>query len=345
MHNRKHKLRVLFLVKKNNEYGSYASKPGLFNSVSITSKVLNDFGVHSKVEVCFDGNGIDREVHRFRPHYCIIDALWVTPEKLAELSVLHPHVKFVVRLHSEVPFLSMEGNSIGWIKQYATIPNVYVAFNSETTVHDFCHLGVESLYLPNLYPFVDNIKLSFGDRFKVEFCEDVVNIGCFGAIRPLKNQLFQAVSAMEYANENKKILNFHINGSRVEQKGDGIIKNLRALFDGTRHSLVEHGWLDYPQFLGVIEKMDIGLQVSFTESFNIVSADFVQKQVPIIVSNEVSWMPDISKVSTTNTAELAEKLKFVLSAPKFFARKNSLRLNDYVEDSLKAWKQFFKQIW
>ncbi len=51
--------------------------------------------------------------------------------------------------------------------------------------------------------------------------------------------------------------------------------------------------------------MDLGTQVSFTETFNIVVADFVYNGIPCVVSEEIYWMPDSMKVrNPTSTDEI-----------------------------------------
>ena len=42
------------------------------------------------------------------------------------------------------------------------------------------------------------------------------------------------------------------------------------------------------------------MQLSYTESFNIVAADFVNNNKLIIVSDAIGWMPPVMKVTTTN---------------------------------------------
>ena len=107
-----------------------------------------------------------------------------------------------------------------------------------------------------------NGKIHYKDK-------NVLNIGCFGAIRPLKNQLYQAVAAIEFANSINKKLHFHVNIARVENNGDPVLKNLRNLFiNNPKHKLVEHSWLTHEDFINLVRKMDIGLQVSFTETFS-----------------------------------------------------------------------------
>lgn len=345
--------KILFLLRKNNAYGTgeVTSKSGLINSATLTAKALEYYlGFNTKIETVIDGNSVDREVHLFRPKYCIIEALWVTPEKIKEVARLHPKVKFIVRVHSEIPFLANEGIAVGWIKGYSNIPNVYVSFNEKRTADAFLELGVPSVYLPNIYSpvrpnnsiiqgVVDSVKYykNYGDGLSYPFKE--LNIGCFGAIRPLKNQLIQATAAIIFANATNTKLNFHINSSRVEQKGDSVLKNIQALFEGTKHTLVEHPWYTHPEFLKVVKKMDLGMQVSFTETFNIITADFVSQGIPMVVSKEVDWMPAITKAQVTDIKSIVTTIDEALSNKRYFRNASLLALDTYNHKALARWNK------
>jgi hypothetical protein len=63
-------------------------------------------------------------------------------------------------------------------------------------------------------------------------------------------------------------------------------------------------------FINLIQSMDIGLQVSYTESFNIVTANFVNNNKIIIVSEDIDWMPSYLQVCPTDYNKLIDKIMF-----------------------------------
>ena len=335
-------MKILFLIKGNSGYGYSGPKSGLLESAKLTAKQLVKYlGVHAKVVICVDGNDIDREVHNYNPNICVIEAIWVTPEKIKENVRLHPKVKFIVRIHSEIPFLANEGIALDRIKKYSQLQNVLVSFNSKVTNNDFHNIIEEPIYLPNIYSrvrpkCVSIVKEIFKQhKHKKEF----VDIACFGAIRPMKNQLLQAFAAIEFGNENGKIIHFHINSVRTEQGGESVLKNLRALFHNSNHELIEHTWLPRKEFLELISSMDIGMQVSFSESFNIVTADFVKCGIPIIVSEAIRWMPSELKVKF-DVKKINELLRYVFKFYDYSAELNKKFLNSHNEESLTVWEHF-----
>jgi len=336
----KNKLKLLFLLKKGMNSGGYtqnAPKAGLYNSARMTAAMLQKhLDIHTHLEVVIDANGIDRQIHIYKPDYVVLEAIWVTPQKLYELVALHPKVKWIVRIHSEVPFLSNEGIAVGWIKEYAYIPRVCVTFNSQEANYDFSQVGEGCYdYLPNIYEKESGNICNLLYRKK-----KVINIGCFGAIRPLKNQLMQAFGAIAFGNKYNREVHFHINAGRVEQGGEPTLKNIRSLFKDTHHTLIEHPWMGREEFIELVRKMDLGMQLSFSESFNIVTADFISQYVPIIVSPTISWMDDNLQVGTENLKQIVDKLKETEDNYLYSILLQSSSLSLYTKSAIRTWKQY-----
>lgn len=140
--------------------------------------------------------------------------------------------------------------------------------------------------------------------------DKVINVGCFGAVRPLKNHLLQALASIQFAREKGAFLRFHINTGRVETGGEPVLKNLRSLFlDIPDAELVEHKWFEPEEFIHFLHKhIDIGLQVSLTETFNVVSADYVTAGLPIVVSKEVKWASSWSMALDNSLPDIVAKM-------------------------------------
>lgn len=333
-------MRVLFIVKKQRfGYSGGGPSSGLYNSAKFVVDMLNErLQVNAKLALATDNNDIDRFVAEFRPRVVIIEALWVEPEKFRILAKLHPHVRWVVRNHSAMPFLAHEGMALDWLFRYFGLHHVEVGCNHRKTCRDLQMLanelpGREVSYLPNYYP------PELHRRHHHIGC--VLNIACFGAIRPLKNQLIQAVAAVEYAHVAGKPLHFHINTGRIECDGEPILRNIRSLFrnlPGNR--LIEHPWLERDDFIATVRKMDLGLQCSFSETFNIVTADFVMNDVPVVVSKEISWVDQDFWADNTNSLDIATKIDFAIGGQHRHRSVDRLRERDQL--SIIAWREFLQ---
>ena len=331
-------MKILFLSK----HRSYGVSYGLKNSISFIADFLNKHNLVANHAEVIDGNSIDREVTQFDPQVVIIEALWATPEKIKELLSLQRHKKrnWIIRIHSDVGFLATEGVAFNWIKDYQNLnfKNLYVAVNNfEFGKNLNSFLKKKVLWLPNIYP--DN-KLVFHNK-KIK--NSTVDIGCFGALRSLKNQAFQAMCAIKFAEKYDLKLRFHINDTPLEKEYNPIFKNLKYIFEGTKHELVIHPWMHHNEFVNVIRKMDLGMQISYTESFNIVTADFISQGVPIIVSESINWVPWYLRTSTTNYSKVIEKIKLglMIRNTKLIQKYTKYKLNKYNKKSKIQWLKAF----
>lgn len=332
-------------------YSSGILHSGLYNSARFMCDMLNEqTGGMFEAEIVhvIDNNCIDREVTRFKPDVVVIEAFWVVPEKFEVLTKLHPNVKWVVRNHSKAPFLANEGIAFDWAVRYTQYDNVYISSNAENTNDEIAHLiknyhenwnlakaKEKCPYLPNYYPIMKLRK----ERTDYKAKAKEVHIGCFGAIRPLKNHMLQAIAAVKFADKLGKKLYFHINGGRIEGSGDSVLKNLRQMFSHMEHELVEHNWMPHDKFLEFVGTMDFGLQVSYTETFNIVTADLVSQGVPTIVSDEVDWVSDLFYANPNDSDDIAQKLFIanIYARAQGWVLHNHDNLHKYNQETLRLW--------
>jgi len=326
-------LKVAFLLRERDNYFTgeesygygYFLNSGLYNSAKMAQEMLRDrLGLDTDLAQLPNSNYIDRYVHDNRPDIVIIEAYWVTPAKLRELIPLHPSVLWVVRNHSSIPFLSLEGVVMQWSLDYIDIPNVVLSNNDLRTNHHMAQIiqimrpdlnqgavNANCVLLPNYYP------PELRRENDPPFARDTVNIGLFGAIRPLKNHLNQAVAAIEYCDKRNLKLNFHINATRIEQGGSPILRNIEQLFahmPQEQFRLIEHDWLERDDFLELVEQMDVGMQVSFAETYNITAADFVTASKPMVVSPEITWIHPKYYANPTDTTDIRHGLARAMKA-------------------------------
>jgi glycosyltransferase involved in cell wall biosynthesis len=313
------------------------------------SDMLEASGVPSKLVVIHDNNDIDREVTAYRPSHVIIEALWVVPEKFEVLTRLHPDVMWIVRLHSDLPFLATEGVAVDWIRRYIRYPQVVVAANSHRAWDGVRMLVAEPhqqwqadeilnkvWYLPNFYPVPS--KVCVVDPYWSD-----LNVGCFGAIRPLKNQLIQAVAAVQLTQTyKKKNLWFHVNATRLEQMGGNVLRNMEALFNRSGARLVKHPWMNRNEFLAQLKGMDVAMCVSLSETFCVVAADAVASGVPLVCSAEVSWAREgVANPFSVNS--IVDALNHTLDHSEENVRRNSEGLARHSKISRSRWLEHFQK--
>lgn len=329
-------MKILFILKKRQDYYNYnyiGLSTGLYNSAKFISDILIQNNIQSKISIVNDNNDIDKEISQYNPTHVIIEALWVVPDKFKILNQLHPNVKFIIRTHSDSPFIAQEGIAIKWLREYTNYKNTYIATNSLKFKSELELINnTNIIYLPNYYPINTLPKYNSNILNK-----PIINIGCFGAIRPLKNHLTQAIAAIRFSKGINKPINFHINITEQDNINP-IYHNLKALFQNTPNNLIEHQWLPHEDFISFIKyNIDIGLQVSFSETFNIVAADIISNNIPIVTSNEIPWMK-VNTANPTSSIDINNQLINSIDNTQNNITQNINGLSEFNSKSVKAWK-------
>jgi hypothetical protein len=115
--------KILFILKQRNIYsdGGYTNvDSGLQNSARFVNDMLVKNKVNSTLVQVVDNNEIDKYCTIHKPDVVIIEAIWVVPSKFEVLKKLHPNITWIIRLHSELPFLANEGVAMEWLKEYVS---------------------------------------------------------------------------------------------------------------------------------------------------------------------------------------------------------------------------------
>ena len=253
-------------------------------------------------------------------------------------------------MHSETPFLAGEGMAFDWLADYSAFKNIILAINAPRMMEDIKiylqhrnnwtaeQTNEKVIYLPNYYPQTYTSKV-------LDKTKDTIDISCFGAIRPLKNHILQAIAAIGFADQIGKKLRFHVNAGRIEMQGGPALNNLKGLFQQISdhgHELVNHQWTPREQFLELCGQMDIGMQVSFSETFNIVGADIISQGVPLIgTAEEIPWAVHGFCADPNSSADIARKLELSYNWPRINVKSNQWSLTAYTDATRKTWAKYF----
>jgi hypothetical protein len=127
-------------------------------------------------------------------------------------------------------------------------------------------------------------------------------------------------------------------------KGDPVMNNLRGLFQqlaGSGHEMIGHEWRPRTEFLELCAKMDIGLQVSFSETFNIVGADLISQGVPLVGSDEIPWSSRCFNATATESREITKAMLRAYRFPQLNVWHNQCRLTSYTNKTRSIWINYF----
>jgi len=282
----------LVLCYKNFAANANISHIGLGVSALNTSKVLKRHGV--TVAALAINSIVDLDSY-LRAHpattHVVISAAWLPVLDLGHLVIRFPQIEFAVNIHSNVGFLQADANGVKLLGAYVHLQKELLNFRVSGNSQEFVDwlteaYSVEAEYLPNLY----NLD-STTQQNRPLYNGGAVRIGAFGACRPTKNFLTAAAAAVAISKELRVPVEFWMNGGRPDG-GGAIERAIQALvLHQPNVELKILNWAAWPDFLDVIECLHLMMQVSYTESFNMVTADGISKGVPSVVSDAIGWVP------------------------------------------------------
>lgn len=262
-------------------------------------------------------------VQRFKPKKVIVEALWMSVDNFKLLKNQFPNVKFYVHIHSNIPFLSSEPHSFETFRVLKEI-GVGLIFNDYRSASAF----PESIHLPNIYS---------GKMHPIKHSSDpnIINVICAGSMRAMKNHSVQALAAIMYADSLGKKLRFHCNLNRFE--GENMTPALVAIFKmHPKHELVSIPWMNHKEFVEFLTTMHMGMQVSLSESFNIVAADYVAAGIPMVVSEEIEWADSECWVPTGDP----KIISLIMNRVKYSVENNRSSLSIHNHEAIKKWENF-----
>jgi len=308
-----------------------------------TGIVLRRLGVHVDVFGVPEPDDVLKKLKELpeTPTHVVIEAVWLDIPALKRLVAAFPGTLFAVRAHSQVGFLQVEPPAVRIIREMIelarTTPNLTVSANSPRLAH-FLRVAYSTpcTYLPNLYDLEHK-------RHQHPHDPGVLRIASFGALRLLKNHMTAAAAALLIAQHEGKKVEFWVSVNREENAGaKGILTAMRNLYSGLDYAkLVESPWEPWKAFRKTISKMDLYLQVSFTETFNLTVADAISEGVPAVVSDAIDWAPS-DWVAKADSVEDVSRVGLRLLHDHQAPQQGLLALEQYMHHGIQTWVSYLE---
>jgi hypothetical protein len=270
--------------------------------------------------------------------HIVVSAPWITPEQFRWFCGTYPDVEFVLENHSGCAFLSIDHRGVrnirGSLDLQTCTHNMKVAANN-TRVCDWLTNAYKApcLYLPNLYDttsFVPYTPKPIGDTLR---------LGSFGATRALKNQFVAAQAAVQLGRHLGLQVELYVNAGRTDG-GERTVESRREMFDQLPGSkLVEVTWQPWPRFRRTCAQMHLLLQPSFSETFNVVTADGIAEGVPSVTSECIEWTPRRWQAATDDPHDLVKVAIYLLNDPRAVEDGRRM-LADYVAAGTRRWLDY-----
>jgi glycosyltransferase involved in cell wall biosynthesis len=272
--------------------------------------------------------------------HVVIAAPWLSALDVDTMVRHFRHVQFGIVSHSNIGFLQADPGALKLLRQYALIAeevcNLKIGGNSFVFAHWFQEVyGGQLLVLPNLYQLEES-----KERHQ---CDDVIRIGSFGAIRPQKNVMTSAAAAVLLARRTGRQVEFHVSTGREDGGGNMILNAIRQMLTQVQGiELVERHWSDWREFKRIVRSMDILFQMSYTESFNMVTADGVNEGVPTVTSDAIVWVPDEWKAKADDVYSVLSVAERLLAHREEEVEKGRKALRHHNQIGFQFWKEFLQ---
>ena len=328
----------LALAYKNFAANRAVSHIGLGVTALNTAKAFRAAGLPADVWPIVSAAEIAARLRTTPVSHVVISAPWIPTSDLARLSAEFPETQFAVNCHSNLGFLQADPNALRLLREGLDLArcnwNFHVAANCERLARWVrVAYGSPCLELPNIY------YLEGGVPKRTRYRAGTLRIGAFGATRALKNLLTSAGAALEIANARRADLEFWISAGRNEGAGP-VLDAVRQMMQGVPHvKLVENGWQSWPQFRQTVRHMHLLLQPSYTESFNVVTADGVAEGVPSVVSHAIEWAPNDWKAEVDDAGDIARTGLRLLDS-RWAVRKGFRALQAHNRRAMGEWNGF-----
>ena len=277
--------------------------------------------------------------HHVPISHVVIHAPWVLAALLAGLAYRYNDIEFCVVCHSNLGFLQVDPGAIALMRAYSALeqaaPNFHIGANGDRLQAWWtATYGTRMLLLPNMYPF-DSI------RQRPQWRGGTLRIGCFGAMRPQKNVLTAAGAALEVGVRLRVTdLEFWTSGGRVEAGGGSIVLAIQQMYLGMpRARWVARNWQSWTDFLVSLGSMDLLLQPSYTESFNMVTADGIARAIPSVIGEAIDWAPRNWIAACDSAADIANKAIALLHDPGAM-QEGMAALTAHNQAALREWESF-----
>lgn len=329
-----------FLAKGGGKY----SHVGLGVNALHTVKVLRSHKIKADAYGVWEVKDV-RDVLKSKPGitHAILEAPWVRTLEIQMLCRDFPDVHFVARNHSQVGFLQVDNGGARLLREYALLQDGEVNFNLSANSARFCQYFERvyqghCLFLPNLY-VVERPEQPLPQNSSHD--HRLLRIASFGSIRVMKNHPTSAAAALTLARRRRSDLEFYVSQNR-EENGKGVFGMMVDMFAGLKWAkLVPVPWESWAEFRRTVSTMDLCLQMSMTETFNLVTADACAEGIPSVVGPSIEWAPKDWKADIDDPNDIASVGNFILNDPADQAKVGLAHLKSYIFNGLRlCWFRF-----
>lgn len=245
-------------------------------------------------------------IERYQPRLIVNRGLLVSPQETERLATEHPQIKFLAVNHSSTQFLwttpKAWNDQADFLEICRRLPNCYLGTPDERNEISlpYPELAGKIRWIPN-HAFLSPLPP------KPQNDPPVVSLIAAG--RDLKNLANQILGFAIAARQRPLHLLLSIRGEPAR------LERFKRFCRDLRISFEFRAWSDWPEYQALLSEVDIGLQCSFTESFNYVAIEQMLQGVPVIGSPAIRYLPRGWQVNPDSAQDLAQKILDVIGNP------------------------------
>jgi hypothetical protein len=326
------------LAYKNFAANRAISHIGLGVTALNTAKSLRAAGVDAEVWAITSAADLHTRLRAAEASHVVISAPWIPTNDLAHMCSEFKDTQFAVTCHSNLGFLQADPSAMRMLREGLDLRRTSCNFRMAANCDRLASwvpaaYGTPCAWLPNIYHLDDT------QPKRERYSGGPLRIGAFGATRVLKNLMTAAGAALRIANGKRADLEFWLSSGRNEGAGS-VVDAVRQMLNGLPHvKLVENGWQTWPQFRQTVRHMHLLLQPSYTESFNVVTADGVAEGVPSVVSEAIDWAPRNWKAPVDDANAMARVGRKLLES-RWAPGRGLSALKAHNKRAMRAWADF-----
>ena len=299
----------VILVYKNFAAYKGISHIGLGVSAMKNAQMLNDHGIPAQVVPAQNNIDIDKAIDHYNKTNpspltnVIISAPWISTRDLRALAHRHKKINFAIVSHSNVGFLQADPNGVRLLREGLHLSQEVKNFSVAGNCAKFTDwlreaYGIPVWTLPNMYQSTTKAKPWEGNK---------IRIGSFGAVRPQKNLMSAAAAAVAISQMLNRHTEFFYSSGRDEGGSQTIANAIHQMTNNVHNfTLGRIPWRLHQSFTDVVRSMDLLIMASYTESFNMVTADAIDNGVAVVVSPAIYWAPPSWMANSDDVLEMAE---------------------------------------
>jgi len=311
------------------QYVWLGRESGITASVNHCSSLLEGQSLKVKVHASPDTSlyGLKLRALLCRPKLIIIENMDTPTDAFIDLmnTVSEWGCQVVIREHGKAAFSPLFWGKLARhdrvIQLASWFSKLHVASVNEQYARYLSQLyDDEVLWVPNTF----NKHL----MVKQPKVNDEVDVSILCEIRPLKNMITQLCACQllgKWLKGEGKELNVHLLNSRG---GKAFIDNLRKNSDKLHFNLRIHPYMSFKENQRLVSRMDLALQVSYTETMNYYALEHLMHGIPAITS-EVIPFGDHAPID--NPFMIAQKAYFWIN--KELKDNYSIKIDDLIKDA------------